>query len=863
MREWKSRFRRGLVTILTLAVAGGMVSSVSWMSVEDISVKSDSLVRIALEDIEDVVRGEVAVSQEPSKDVTYSPDGKGLKASDAAIYKALKTHIEKVARGEETKTEFIVQTGQSQSKLAQVDVNTIVSYLLNDCPFDLYWHDKTKTQENGKEVDGVYCKYYDDGKIVFGFKVSAVYRNTPDDLYTVTTAYRDIVKVAQQKAQSIVDTNQNGTDYEKLLNYRNAICNLVYYDEAALLDSIYGNSYQVISVFDDDMYSNVVCEGYAKAFKYLCDLSSFDHDVKCYIVSGVSDAGAGAGEHMWNVVTVGGTNGESYLVDVTNCDSGTIGEETQLFMTDNLSGSVDAGYTFNNGWSAITYQYNAESREVYGTQILSLNNAGNDEEAKLYIKESNASEPEPFSDEPEPLSDDVTVINESDEDSGELEVQSEEVKIENTTEPDAGFTFGDEKTIDAVYGGDSFIKTILGYDGSSKVTYTSSDPTVATVTKRGKVSILGAGTTEITAEGAGGEKDSYTLNVSPKKLEWDISGLYAINRQDKIGSDNRATLYGEIKLEGILPNDKDRNSQFSFDGDEYLTGTYEDNVAGRQRVILKWKEGKEVHLTKSGKAANYEMPETLPEFYGTITMLRRLNLELPETSDSEDAIEYKLEMEDGISEVPESLQGDRELNTPLKIVNKLKEDLKDQGIPEENIAVYDVSLSWLDRSSIDKEGEGSWYKVSDEKFPEDGLTITLPYPSGMPRGVNVVISHMFTEDMYTSWVGDIEHPDVIEENPDGIKFTVYGLSPIAIGWSTEGEGAFSGEARDGDTADEIQSPNTLPPSGDTGNQNNQNNTDRSPVTGDTLQILIYAVLVALCAATLKGIQALRRTKKKR
>ena len=112
-----------------------------------------------------------------------------------------------------------------------------------------------------------------------------------------------------------MDTNQNCTDYDKLLNYRNAICDLVTYDYEAQQSPLYGNSYQVINVFDDDMYSNVVCEGYAKAFQYLCDLSDFDNDVECHTVTGVTDAGAGAGEHMWNIVNIGGSDGESYLVD--------------------------------------------------------------------------------------------------------------------------------------------------------------------------------------------------------------------------------------------------------------------------------------------------------------------------------------------------------------------------------------------------------------------------------------------------------------------------------------------------------------------------------------------------------------------
>ena len=202
--------------------------------------------------------------------------------------------------------------------------------------------------------------------------------------------------------------------------------------------------------------------------------------------------------------------------------------------------------------------------------------------------------------------------------------------------------------------------------------------------------------------------------------------------------------------------------------------------------------------------------------------------------------------------------------------------------------VYDVALYWQDRASVPAETEeglsgedadvedvseenaSEWVKVTDETFPEGGLTITLPYPGGMPRNVkDIVISHMFVEDMYTSSPGEIEHPADIEETVDGIKFTVNGLSPIAIGWSAETT----------DTTPPIQNAgDDKTPTGDSGQQgtqggqngqndrntNNQTNTNvsRSPVTGDTMQILIYVVLAVLCGLTIKGIQAVRRTGKK-
>lgn len=927
MGKWKSRFRRGLVMMFTLAVAGsGMSFAIPQMPLEGISVEADSLVGVTLADIDEIAQREISVSQESLQAVAYASDGKGLKSNDAAIYQALKTCIEQVARGERTSTEFTLGTKMSEEALDRLDVNAIVAYLLNDCPFDLYWHDKTRTQENGQDTDGVYCKYYDDGRIVFSFKVAQPYRQEAGDLYTMNTAYMDTVNRAVQKARSIVETNQNNTDYDKLLNYRNAICDLVSYDDAAIwYDYPYGNSYQVISVFDDDLNSNVVCEGYAKAFKYLCDMSSFDNPINCYTVSGITDAGAGAGDHMWNIVRIGGSNGESYLVDVTNCDTGTIGEPMQLFMTDGLSGSVDAGYTFSNASGSITYTYAEETKEIYGSGILSLNNADHSLEAQTHVKGSstynnridnaapapdNSTTTEPPSASGENGSPNHTTDNSSD--------QKEEG--DGTT----GFAFGVEK-VDKVYGDESFEETVLGTEETKNITYSSSDETVATVTKRGKVSIQGAGTTVITAtvmngKKSTGEKASYTLNVSPKELVWDVSGLYAVDRADDVqkSSDKRATLYGEIKLEGILPGEKDENSQFSFDSDT-LIGTYADDKPGTQEVTLQWVKGKEVRLTKGAKSDNYKMPEELPNLTnGRLTSIK--DLPKPESTDGRD---LKLEMEDGISEVPEEFLKDRTLglDTPGKIEEKLKSKISGENeILKEDIVVYDVSLYWRDapegaddeedaedtedvdrdedeedtedvkhaedtedkndvkRAEDSKDAEnvievegiededsaGVWEPVADdEKFPEDGVTVTLPYPDNMPRNVaDIVVCHMYTADMSGSSPGEMEYRD-IEEVDGGIQFTVYGLSPIAVGWSRATDTGQTPESENTETT--VQNPQNPNNSGNTGqqnNQNNQNNSNKSPVTGDPIQILIYIVLVLLCLATIKGIQAVRRTGKK-
>ena len=186
---------------------------------------------------------------------------------------------------------------------------------------------------------------------------------------------------AVDTAKDIVRANADKSDYEKLLAYKNWICeNVSYNEEAADNDTPYGDPWQIIYVFDGKSDTNVVCEGYAKAFQYLCDLSDFD-DAICYTVSGTMSGNltggvSSSGGHMWNIIR---TNNQSYLVDVTNCDgeegasSVAVGYPDKLFLkAPNANGSVTDGYTFTLNNKNYTFAYDDVDKSLYGSTILTL-----------------------------------------------------------------------------------------------------------------------------------------------------------------------------------------------------------------------------------------------------------------------------------------------------------------------------------------------------------------------------------------------------------------------------------------------------------------------------------------------------------
>ena len=253
-------------------------------------------------------------------------------------------------------------------------IASVVDALLSDCAYELYWFDKTSGYSYG--YDG--SEYYPDSLTLVGgyhidFSVSSEF--AAGDRYTVSAAHANTIFQAIETAQGIVQAAAGRADWSRLNYYRQQICNLTEYNNDAAdktINTPYGNPWQLIWVFDGDPDTTVVCEGYAKAFAYLCELTNAQdgfQDVACYLVDGKMSGGTGSGGHMWNVVRTGGKN---YLVDVTNCDDGTIGAPAQLFMTGFDSVDTTGVYQFTCAGGNIRYEYDSDSLNAYGAEKLSI-----------------------------------------------------------------------------------------------------------------------------------------------------------------------------------------------------------------------------------------------------------------------------------------------------------------------------------------------------------------------------------------------------------------------------------------------------------------------------------------------------------
>ena len=136
--------------------------------------------------------------------------------------------------------------------------------------------------------------------------------------------------------------------------------------------------------------------------------------------------------------------------------------------------------------------------------------------------------------------------------------------------------------------------------------------------------------------------------------------------------------------------------------------------------------------------------------------------------------EMKVEVKEGITEVPYAFRDLENLNTPEKITTAMRTAITQLGIPSGNTAVYDVTLMVNDGSG--------WKKADASNFPASGLTVTLPYPQGTNGSYRFKVVHMFTTNDFGKTPGTTETP-AVTNTADGIRFTVTGLSPISVGWT--------------------------------------------------------------------------------
>lgn len=287
-----------------------------------------------------------------------------LTGNEKLLYDGLATLVREIAAGKRSSTVLSVgrQVTDRTGKVYPADVNVtfpnaefaddaldrVISALLTDMPYEMYWYDKVSGCK-------MLCFYTSSAimNITISFTPADTYQGSGE--YTVDPGKTGAPAKAAAAARKIVDAYASSSDYEKLEGYKQEICAMTEYDYDAMeLDfGEHIDPWQIIYVFDGDENTKAVCEGYSKAYQYLCQMSSFSRDISCNTVEGYSDGG----NHMWNIVTIEGKN---YLVDVTNEDDSWMAGDLFLAGT---QGSISEGYRLRGIW----YTYDPVAVTLWGT----------------------------------------------------------------------------------------------------------------------------------------------------------------------------------------------------------------------------------------------------------------------------------------------------------------------------------------------------------------------------------------------------------------------------------------------------------------------------------------------------------------
>ena len=270
-------------------------------------------------------------------------------------YKIIRQELSNIIGGSRTSTKFEIQTSQlsadytnfsptrlgvnasnfaSQNRIRiqndkawnviirdYISCTTIAAGLLNACPLDMFWY-QGALHSNGADFyshpsfDVAFVCSYDSGTnkvtihtIIFEFKVASDFKGAND--YTISSAAISMARTAKAKADEIINTNKNKSDIEKLIAYKKAIADSATFFDTNSAGAEGGIEWQMIPVFDNDRSTSAVSDGYAKAFQYLCDNTTFKNSN----IFAITAYGLGwTAYHTWNIVHM--DDGKNYIVDI-------------------------------------------------------------------------------------------------------------------------------------------------------------------------------------------------------------------------------------------------------------------------------------------------------------------------------------------------------------------------------------------------------------------------------------------------------------------------------------------------------------------------------------------------------------------
>ena len=314
----------------------------------------------------------------------------------------------------------------------------------------------------------------------------------------------------------------------------------------------------------------------------------------------------------------------------------------------------------------------------------------------------------------------------------------------------------------------SLTTTVLPETATDKsVTWESSNTTVATVDQSGNVKAEAQGTATITVKTAnGGFTDTctvtvtdktYTITADPAKLDFDAAYL-GYNAQPTAKTVTIANT-GNQQVTVTLPTATDF---VITEGNGFASGSATIEPGNTATFTVQPKADLAVDSYKesiniSGSNGNNTVSTSVEATFAVVDI-------------NDTSVDNKLTITSGISA---GISGTA-FTTPEAVKAELTRVLvQDAAYTAGNTAFYDVKLQY----SLD--GGNTWFEATEATFPKEGITVTLPYPSGTGKDThNFRVVHMFTETSARlgTEAGKTETP-LVTKTDSGLQVTLRGLSP--------------------------------------------------------------------------------------
>ena len=168
------------------------------------------------------------------------------------------------------------------------------------------------------------------------------------DSASMTGAYDSALAQVAQQIYAGADYDGDGyrDEVELVRGIHDYLCDTLYYDSASYSNYTQTGDYRIFcsagAILPGSVGTGVVCEGYAKGFKVLCDQMG----IPCVCIGGTVTQNGVTEGHMWNGVQIGG---KWYLVDATWDDKDTSISYQYFLAANTFSNRVSSG---NFGGSA-------------------------------------------------------------------------------------------------------------------------------------------------------------------------------------------------------------------------------------------------------------------------------------------------------------------------------------------------------------------------------------------------------------------------------------------------------------------------------------------------------------------------------